>query len=676
MNPRYSGSHQRAILGHIAVLLAAGILPGAMAVAQCDPSANPNMGCFTSVTPTAQTQLLVYPSATHTFQMLAKSNITKYSFTNNFIGGTNDFTGYVGKLIGPNTRSSMDGYLSINHETTPGGVSMLSLVLNGSSALWNLTYVKKVDYTPVVQSTRNCSGTVTPWGTIISSEETFTSTDANADGYADVGWNVEIDPVSGLIKDQDGDGKPDKLWAMGRMSHENVVVASDNITVYQGEDGGTGGVYKYVANTPGDLSSGTLYVLKKDAPAATSTTGTWVQVPNTSQSDRNNTPARAQTAGGFNWGGVEDVEIGPDGKIYFTEKNQGRIWRFNDNGTTISNIETFVGPSSMNYPIQTANGTVNENWGAGIDNLAFDGEGNLWALQDGGRDHIWMIRPNHVNTVAGAKVELFATTPAGSEPTGITFSPDYRYMFISLQNPNSGNTQSQMDIEGNSVVWNSSTTIVIARKEFLGPLFINDERLQVELSGFNIREYDGLVSLSWHTASEVDNAGFEIERANGTEGEFERIASFLNDSTLRGLGTSSMGKSYFYSESEHLTPGVYRYRLLDVSTDGVRTAHEEHAIVIEESDAAIAGSAIVGSVTPNPSPRHLTLPFNFTEPATITIDMYDASGRLMLTPVRGEQFGTGTNTFEFDTRDLAPGKYYLDITTPSGHRIRPFVITR
>ena len=92
MNPRYSGSHRRVILGRIAALLAAGIVPGALAVAQCDPSANPNIGCFTSVTPTAQTQLLVYPSATHTFQMIAKSSLTKYTGSNTNIGTNNDFT--------------------------------------------------------------------------------------------------------------------------------------------------------------------------------------------------------------------------------------------------------------------------------------------------------------------------------------------------------------------------------------------------------------------------------------------------------------------------------------------------------------------------------------------------------------------------------------------------------
>src|SRR6185295_13751992 len=112
----------------------------------------------------------------------------------------------------------------------------------------------------------------------------------------------------------------------------------------------------------------TLYALKRDSPS--STTGTWVVVPNTTQAQRNTTGALAGPAGagGTTWGGIEDVEIGPDGKVYFTEKNAGDIWRFTDNGTTVSNIERWV--RNRTYPIVTAGGTVNESFGVGIDNLA------------------------------------------------------------------------------------------------------------------------------------------------------------------------------------------------------------------------------------------------------------------------------------------------------------------
>jgi secreted PhoX family phosphatase len=51
---------------------------------------------------------------------------------------------------------------------------------------------------------------------------------------------------------------------MGIMNHENVVINNAGTVAYYGEDGGTHMVYKYVMDTPNDLSSGDLYVLKLD----------------------------------------------------------------------------------------------------------------------------------------------------------------------------------------------------------------------------------------------------------------------------------------------------------------------------------------------------------------------------------------------------------------------------
>lgn len=413
------------------------------------------IGSFISVQPTGQTSTMVIPDKTHNFQLLAKSGLTTYADGSVMPIG-NDFTAYVGR-----NGSSKEGYLSINHENTPGGVSLLDIHLDEASNTWKVDAVRKVDFSPLVQTTRNCSGGITPWGTVITSEETTNMGDANADGYQDVGWQVEIDPVTGKIMDYDGDGKPDKLWAMGRMSHENIAIGSDRKTIYQAEDGGSNGVYKFVADVPGNLSKGTLYVLKRDSETAT--TGTWIVVPNTTKADRNNTYILGKSLG-TNWRNPEDIEFGPDGKMYFTTKGSGDIWRFKDNGVTVSEIEAWV--SRQQYEITYNGGTQQEDWGTGIDNLTFDGEGNLWALQDGGRDNVWVIRPDH--TPAKPNVELFMTTPIGSEPTGLTFSPDFKYGFISLQNPSGANATVSVDAAGNEVVFNSASTIVFARNQFLG----------------------------------------------------------------------------------------------------------------------------------------------------------------------------------------------------------------
>ncbi|KAA5544871.1 alkaline phosphatase PhoX [Adhaeribacter rhizoryzae] len=445
----------------VTAMVTAGAICSQQAVAQTKKNAEAGVpaknkiGSFISVQPTGQTSTTVIPFETHSFQLLAKSRLTTYP-DGSLMPIGNDFTAFVGK-----NGSSKEGYLSINHENTPGGVSILDLHLDEAQNNWVVDAVRKVDFSPLVQTTRNCSGGITPWGTVITSEETTTRADLNGDGYEDVGWQVEIDPVSGKIMDYDGDGKPDKLWAMGRMSHENIAISQDRRTIYQAEDGGSNGVYKFVADEEGNLSEGKLYVLKRDSETAT--TGTWVQVPNTTKADRNNTYVIGRSLG-TNWRNPEDIEFGPDGKMYFTTKGTGDIWRFKDNGATVSEIEAWV--TRQEYEITYNGGTQKEDWNTGIDNLTFDGEGNLWALQDGGNDNVWVIRPDH--TPENPKVELFMTTPAGSEPTGLTFSPDFKYGFISLQNASSANATVTLDAAGNEVVFNTATTIVFARNQFLG----------------------------------------------------------------------------------------------------------------------------------------------------------------------------------------------------------------
>lgn len=437
---------------------------------ECDQSLDSlHISRFVSVVPSTQPDSLRIP-ATHTFQMIVQEGDP---YSDSISGGTKglfDFTGYV-----PKNGSSHDGFLSINHELgsfPAAGVSMLSINFDTAVHVWNVTNNVPVDFSVVNGTGRNCSGTVTPWNTIITAEETLPTVDANGDGYQDIGWLVEIDPATATVKSYNGSG-PQKLWRMGRMSHENVVINPiDKKTAYLGNDENPGYIFKFVADTAENMTEGSLYVLKLDGPLDATTTGSWVGIPNTTPTDCNNSRAYATAVGATNFDQIEDVEISPlDGKIYFTSKASSRVYRFQDNGNTVSNAEVFVGNSSFVYVINSDTGLVEEQWRGGVDNLTFDDKGNLYVIQDGGRNHIWMVPPCHTQT--NPAVKLFAVTPAGCEPTGMTFSPDYKFMFVSMQHPSASNSTEMIDATGTPVKFNKESAIVIARKEVLGPLAFN-----------------------------------------------------------------------------------------------------------------------------------------------------------------------------------------------------------
>jgi len=407
-----------------------------------------NIGGFVSVAPDKQSTKFIFPSS-HTFQKIIETGDQLTA------GGTlpprTDFTGYV-----PINGSSTNGYLSINSETTPGGVSVLDIRLNEVSQLWEITSSKAVDFSSVGGTKNNCSGAVTPWNTIISCEEKIVQTDVNLDGYNDFGWAVEIDPATKTVID--------KRWALGNFAHENITVHSNLRTIYEGADSNPGYLYKFVSDNERDLSSGKLFVFAGSKEG----TGRWFQLANSTIEERNTTLDQSAIVGATVFNGIEDVEIGPDGNVYLAVKDEGKVYRFHDadpiNGTDVI-METFVG--GMTYSIVYENGNSSISWGSGNDNLAFDGDGNLWVLQDGDNNYIWVVAKEH--TQKRPKVKLFGIAPLGSEPTGITFTPDFKYLFISIQDPDSANKSSeQLDAAGQPVAFDNHITIAMSLKDKLG----------------------------------------------------------------------------------------------------------------------------------------------------------------------------------------------------------------
>jgi len=500
---------------------------------------------FTSVMPSSQPDSLRIPS-THTFQMLIQHGEPYTDATQGNTGDNFDFTGYV-----PINGSSHKGYLSINHEmgsSPAAGVSMMDIQFDSTLHIWNITNNQPVDFAPVNGTGRNCSGTVTPWGTIITAEETLPSSDANGDGYQDIGWLVEIDPATASVIDHDGDGSPEKLFKLGRMSHENCVVSEDRKTVYYGNDENPGYVFKFVADEEEDLTSGSLYVLKLDGPLDNSTTGTWVGIPNFTTDDCNNVRSYANAVQATNFDKIEDVEISPvTGQVYFTSKSSSRVYRFTDNGSSVSGAMVFVGNSSFIYNIETADGIVEEQWRGGVDNLTFDDEGNLYVIQDGGRNHIWMVPTCHTQT--NPAVKMFAVTPAGCEPTGMTFSPDFKFMFVSMQHPSSNNQTEMIDATGTPVIFNNESCIVIARKEYLGPD-------AMYISPASIDEQSAIDAPTIFPNPTNGNVTIQINASNG--GSAMVHVYNMVGSSVRVLSQSlNAGENNINVQMENLPAGVY-----------------------------------------------------------------------------------------------------------------------
>lgn len=90
----------------------------------------------------------------------------------------------------------------------------------------------------------------------------------------------------------------------------------------------------------------------------------------------------------------------------------------------------------------------------------------------------------------------------------------------------------------------------------------------IELLSFTAEAHaDGTVTLGWETATEVDNAGFDLYRTTAEGGPYTKITSTL----IPAQGDLVAGASYSYVDSPG--SGTFRYILADVDASGEITLH-------------------------------------------------------------------------------------------------------
>ena len=106
-----------------------------------------------------------------------------------------------------------------------------------------------------------------------------------------------------------------------------------------------------------------------------------------------------------------------------------------------------------------------------------------------------------------------------------------------------------------------------------------DEQTPIELISFEAEGLDEAVLLTWETATEKDNAGFNLYRSLTATGDYLKVTS----SMLPAEGNAFTGASYEFVDGD-VAAGTYFYKLEDVSIYGVSTFHGPIEITIETEE--------------------------------------------------------------------------------------------
>ncbi len=121
----------------------------------------------------------------------------------------------------------------------------------------------------------------------------------------------------------------------------------------------------------------------------------------------------------------------------------------------------------------------------------------------------------------------------------------------------------------------------------------------VDLISFTAVGGESSVAVAWETASETDNVGFNLYRAESESGDKVKVNGEIIPAANPG---STMGATYGYTDSAVAQGVTYYYWLEDVDTAGVATMHGpvSASLIAAEAPAgeAPAGEAPVGEEQP------------------------------------------------------------------------------
>jgi hypothetical protein len=175
--------------------------------------------------------------------------------------------------------------------------------------------------------------------------------------------------------------------------------------------------------------------------------------------------------------------------------------------------------------------------------------------------------------------------------------------------------------------------------------------LPVELTSFEASYLGGTeVALRWETASETNNAGFHVERQIGSS-EFHEIGF------VEGYGNTSDARSYSFNVAD-LDVGRHVFRLKQVDFDG---AFEYSSLV--EADVELPGAFLLEPAYPNPFNPSTTIRFGVAVETDVTVELYDAGGKLVKTLFEGVPDAGALNTVTVDGSGLTSGTYLVKLSS-------------
>lgn len=181
--------------------------------------------------------------------------------------------------------------------------------------------------------------------------------------------------------------------------------------------------------------------------------------------------------------------------------------------------------------------------------------------------------------------------------------------------------------------------------------------LPVELTFFEANVIGNSIQLNWATASEIQNYGWEIEKAEILYNENNLLAlEWRKIGFVLGAGNSNSFKSYSFID-KNILEGTYFYRLKQINLDG--SFEYKDSVKVEVN---YYPDDLKLFCYPNPFNSQTNIKFTLRKPEKVKLSIFNLLGEEIKVLV-DEFKESGTYKINFDAGDLSSGIYIFKLET-------------